>query len=112
MFWEACAHRPGYNCGMSTVAAKSTLWALVDGSPWIDASALLAAVKAELSNGPLDFRTRLLVCDSYRALEHHWGAAKLASLAGDFGSKLQMMLDEELGAAGFPTLERRIVDSL
>lgn len=97
---------------MSTVATNSGLWALVEGARWIDASALLAAMSSELSNRPLDFRTRLLLRDSYRALEHHWGAAKLASLAGDCGSKLQMILREDFGEPGFPTLEQRIVDSV
>src|ERR1039458_6804653 len=96
---------------MTTVAINPGLWALVDGARWIDASALLAAITSELSNGPLDFRTRLLLRDSYRALEHHWGSVKLASLTGDVGSKLQTILREDLGDPCFPTLEERIVDS-
>jgi uncharacterized nucleotidyltransferase DUF6036 len=112
MFWKAYALRQGYNSGMSSVATNSSLWALVDGSPWIDASALLNAVKLELSNSPLDFRTRLLVRDSYRALEHHWGSVKLASITSDFDSKLKLILREDLGDPGFPTLEQRIVESV
>jgi hypothetical protein len=97
---------------MTTVAGKSGLWALVDGAPWIDASRLLCEIKAELSNAPLDFRTRLLLRDSYRALERHWGSSRLGSLTHDVQGKLQPILTEDLGEPGFPTLEKRIVESL
>jgi hypothetical protein len=97
---------------MTPIAANSSLWSLVDGARWIDASELLGAIKLELSNAPFDFRTRLLLRDSYRALEHHWGSARLTALAGEVGSKLQTILTENLGDTGFPTLEQRIVESV
>jgi hypothetical protein len=97
---------------MTTFATNSGLWALVDGARWIDATALLDAIKQELSNTPLDFRTRLLLRDSYRALEQHWGSSRVASLTSDVHDRLQPILIENLGEPGFPTLEKRIVESL
>jgi hypothetical protein len=95
---------------MTPVAVNSRLWSLVDGARWIDPSDLLRAIKLELSNGPCDFRTRLLVRDSYRALESHWGHSKLSLSVADVGVKLGPILEEDLGEAGFPTLGQRMME--
>jgi hypothetical protein len=96
---------------MSSIAANSTLWSLVKGTPFVDPTELLAALEQELARRPHDFRTRLLIRDSYRALERYWGAARVASLCSEFNAKLSPILDEDLGEPGFPSLEQRIMDA-
>jgi len=97
---------------MTSVAVNSRLWSLVNGARWIDPSDLLGAIKQELSNCPYDFRTRLLMRDSYRALEYHWGQSKLSSLAADVDVKLRPILEEDLGKPGFPTLRQRMMERI
>ncbi|HEY9871625.1 MAG TPA: hypothetical protein V6D08_20885, partial [Candidatus Obscuribacterales bacterium] len=49
-------------------------WDLIWGQPYIDAGRLAAAIQHELASNPRpDFRTRLLIRDSSRALQSYWG---------------------------------------
>ncbi len=96
---------------MSPTAATPDLWSLVRGTPQVDPAKLLAAIETEARRSPHDFRTRLLLRDSYRALEHRWGIEKITSqFSADALAILQPILIEELGEPGFPTLERRLME--
>jgi Nucleotidyltransferase of unknown function (DUF6036) len=96
---------------MSSVATKPDLWSLVQDAPSIDPMELLDAVAREARRPPHDFRTRLLLRDSYRALEHRWGSDKAISLLpADVRARVEAILLENLGDTGFPTLERRIME--
>jgi hypothetical protein len=96
---------------MSTVTAKPDLWSLVQGAPSIDPMELVSAVNREAGRLPHDFRTRLLIRDSFRALENRWGRDRTISLlSGDVRATVEAILLENLGDAGFPTLERRIME--
>jgi Nucleotidyltransferase of unknown function (DUF6036) len=96
---------------MSTTATTPDLWSLVRGTPQVDPATLLAAIEVEVRRAPHDFRTRLLLRDSYRALEHRWGSEKITSqLSADASAILQPILGEDLGKPGFTTLERRLME--
>lgn len=96
---------------MASIAAKPDLWSLVRGTPRIDPTSLLAAIESEARHPPHDFRTRLLLQESYRALEHLWGTEKITShLSADVRATLEAILAEDLGDPGFPSLERRIME--
>src|SRR5205823_2798345 len=65
-----------------------------------------------------DFRTRLLIRDSVRAIETHWGAARTRAWLSKLphGEQIRTICDVVTGEAeadeyGFPSLERRIVDA-
>src|SRR5882762_2050431 len=95
--------------------AVDELWAVARAMPPVDAIALARAVEdAVMSSDPLDYRTRLLIRDSLRALECHWGhdrfdrwlrnSARFQQLSG-IGDSLSPSDDR-----GFPFLARNIVD--
>jgi phage-related protein len=94
------------------VAATKSLWNLVWGKPQVDPTDLASAISAELDNEPFDFRTRLLIRDSLRALEQYWGTGQfdrwLHQCAGR--DMLEAILSEDLGDAGFPSLRERLMD--
>ena len=97
--------------------AVDELWSVASGTPHVDAAALARAVEGAVTDEPSDYRTRLLVRDSLRALEYHWGRERFEQwlknsrrrasieLAGDRASLNDT--DEE---RGFPTLRRRVMD--
>lgn len=91
------------------------LWRLARGGQPIDATELAAALDEQASDPHPDFRTRLLVRDSLDALGRHWGRERLAAWLAAAPSRSALRAaawDEDLGPAGFPTLERRIMDAV
>lgn len=96
---------------MSTTARQFDLWSAIRRSPTVDPWDLLAAVEAECFQPHHDFRTRLLIRDSLRALAGHWGLAdlqsKLSPLARSIGERAEAA---DMGDRGFPTLMRRIME--
>src|SRR5438067_2064696 len=96
---------------MPTTPVQPDLWSLVTGAPSIDPEALLAAIEREASESHHDFRTRLLVRDALAALRHTWGAPKIdARLSSAARALADRLATENLGPAGFPTLESRMDD--
>lgn len=88
------------------------LWTLTRCFPSIDPERLARAVEAAVEAGEhLDFRTRLLVRDSVRALERHWGRPRLARWLRNnpVGPRIEAIRQEDLGEVGFPSLEARIM---
>src|SRR5437016_5045274 len=98
---------------MRPVAAEPDLWELVYLKPWIDPNALLAAVSRECANPAPDFRTRLLLRDSFDALKHHFGPAVIENrLDKNVRQFLDRLGAEDLGEPKFLNLERRMANSL
>ncbi len=89
-------------------------WKLVWGQPYIDSQTLAAAIEQDLErNAQSDFRTRLLVRDAAAAIRSFWGPRRFAQWLAQspMGPRIRMILEEDLGQAGFSTIRRRLVDS-
>lgn len=99
---------------MRTEDAQVDLWTLTRAQPQIDPTALSRALEREAADGPLDFRTRLLIRDSIDALEAYWGPDRVANWLGQSASRriLVEIHQSELGPAGFPSLKQRIMDAI
>ena len=54
------------------VVRAKDLWSLTRRQ-WVDAEELCAAVEDQVERRDLDYRSRLLIRDSVKALRHHWG---------------------------------------
>ena len=110
---SAAADVTGYTPAMSVAARQPVdLWAVIRRSSTVDPTDLLAAVEAECREPEHDFRTRLLIRDSLRALAGYWGEpalrAKLSPLVWSTRDRTER---DGLGEdRGFPTLMRRIMD--
>lgn len=90
-------------------------WRLVWGQPYIDSSALAAAIENDLLCHPQpDYRTRLLLRDAAQALRSYWGASRFQCwlAASSVRERLQAILDERFPETGFPSIRRRLVDSI
>ncbi len=90
-------------------------WRLVWGQPYIDSATLAAAIESDLQRQPQpDYRTRLLVRDAARAIRSFWGAAKFRRwlAASPVRERLRAILNEPFPETGFPSLRRRLVDSI
>jgi hypothetical protein len=89
------------------------LWSLTFGRPWIDPADLAAMLEWEVGQ-PLDYRTRLLIRDSLDALSRHWGPDLFDAWLEQSPSAeaLEAIRKSDFDDVGFPSLERRIVDSL
>ncbi len=90
----------------------SELWQLVWGKPEVDPTALTQAIEKELSNAPLDFRTRVLIRDSTKALENYWGPKRWQQWLSrsPVQTNIQAICSEELGEPGFPFLKDQLMD--
>ncbi len=87
-------------------------WELVWGQPYIDAERLAAAIEADLAKTPSpDFRTRLLVRDSVRALKAYWGTKRFSHwLAGSpEAERIRAISVEKLGRTGYHSIKERLV---
>lgn len=92
------------------VQAHPNLWQTVVGRSQIDPDELADAVQGELlSNRRLDSRDRLLVRDSLLALRCRLGDGWLRERLARVQDKVENILSEEFGEAGFPTLQERLV---
>ena len=92
--------------------AQLDLWSLVQGTPSVDRSALLRAIAREVESGEhLDFRTRLLIRDSFNAIARHWGREQsLQRLKPAAREAIEAILASDLGEVGFPSLEHRLME--
>jgi hypothetical protein len=90
-------------------------WELVWGQPYIDADRLSLAMKRELLHREtMDFRTRLLIRDSVRALESFWGKKRFFKWLKEshVESKVQKILHEDFGEEGFHNIGSRLVANI
>ncbi len=90
-------------------------WRLVWGQPYIDSSVLAAAIESDLQRHPQpDYRTRLLLRDAAEAIRSFWGVAKFRRwlAASPARQRLRAILNERFPETGFPSIRRRLVDSI
>jgi hypothetical protein len=88
----------------------------LSGGQAIDSWALARALEAQVAHAradELDYRTWLLVRDSLDVLTRQWGDKKLEKWLGMCagGEVLRQIRRSELGAAGFPSLEHRVMET-
>jgi len=93
------------------VMAQKDLWSIVR-HPYVDADVLADAIVDQIHQGELDYRSRLLVRDSLKALEHHWGPHRLSEWLSNSSVEQQLgtILQETFERIGFPTLEQRVME--
>src|SRR5947209_5184355 len=97
---------------MSSAAVQHDLWSLVTGNPSIDPQALLVAIDQAATTPDHDFRTKLLIRDALAALRQYWGSDVLDARLSTAARSLRDCIDAaDLGAAGFPSLERRMAEA-
>jgi hypothetical protein len=90
---------------------SQNLWSVVRNAPTVDPLDLLTAVQGECDRGDPDFRTRLLIRDSLRALTGYWGEQDLAARLSPKLLEIRETVErDDLGDRGFPTLARRLMD--
>jgi hypothetical protein len=95
------------------IRSSSELWELPFAQPQIDPIRLASAIVQQVRDDDLDFRTRLLIRDSMRALKKYWGDSRFAEWMHETGiaGRLEGILNEDLGEPGFTALERRLMDA-
>jgi hypothetical protein len=99
--------------------AVEELWLVAQGSQFVDADTLSAAVEsAAASPEPLDYRTRLLIRDSLTALESYWGDQRFHQWLARSPSREKIesvrdpdYFDEDPEEIGFPSIARRVMDA-
>jgi Nucleotidyltransferase of unknown function (DUF6036) len=95
------------------VVRAKDLWSLVQNHQWVDPEDLRAAVEDQVTRRDLDYRSRLLIRDSLKALRHHWGDERIEGwLSGSpLGREIETICrgpwDDD---RGFSSLMRRVVD--
>lgn len=102
-------------------AAVNELWNVANRGAHVDAGALAGAIEAAI-DGPvesLDYRTRLLIRDSTRALAMLWGQERLQTWLHASPRRRAIeracdpaFFDSGPAEVGFPSLERRVVDAI
>jgi hypothetical protein len=96
--------------------AVEELWSVAQGAPHVDAQRLARAVEDAVVDNDLDYRTRLLMRDSLRALEAHWGADRFKKWLHHSPRRkdIELACDPAFFDAsedrGFRSLERRVMD--
>jgi hypothetical protein len=95
----------------SPPAATPDLWELALRHPHIDPDVLALALERQATYPPLDFRTRLLIRDSLRALRTVWGEERVTRWVADSPARATFAAieQEDLGIEGFPSLASRIM---
>jgi hypothetical protein len=89
------------------------LWSLALGPPAIEPLDLTAAIEDQVARQDLDYRSRVLIRDSVRALRQCWGEARTARWLQEspHGREIEAIckgpFDDD---RGFPSLTRRVMD--
>jgi hypothetical protein len=88
------------------------LWSLVRKRPQVDPRDLAGAIRGEVHQAPLDYRTRLLVRDSIEALRRHWGNTRLEQWLNQCPEQqtIRAVCNEEYDKTGFPSLNNRLME--
>jgi hypothetical protein len=96
-------------------AVAQDLWSLTWGRPHIDPRDLAAAVEQQAARSDqLDFRTRLLIRDSIRAIEKVWGKQRTRAWLDVSPQRdvIDSILHVDFGADGFRTLNDRVMTTV
>lgn len=103
------------------ISPADELWAVTRGGSFVDADALSRAVEkaCDTDASSLDYRTRLLVRDSLRALTARWGDERLRLWLNSSPRRIEIerardpaFFDPDPAEIGFPSLERRVVNAI
>ncbi len=88
------------------------LWTLVQERPEIDPNDLADAVVSQVSDEPLDYRTRMLIHDSVDALSQFWGLSRTEKWLAhcSFQHEIGVIRQEAFDKIGFPSLGRRLME--
>ncbi len=100
---------------MIMVVRAKDLWSLVRNHQWVDAQELRAAVEDQVARRDLDYRSRLLIRDSVKALRHHWGEERVENWLKEspVGEQIATICRGPWQCdRGFPSLMERVVDVL
>jgi hypothetical protein len=95
------------------VVPAKDLWGLVLNHQWVDPQALRAAVEDQVVRRDLDYRSRVLIRDSVKALRHYWGDERVEGwLKGSpVGAEIEAICcgpwDDD---RGFSSLMKRVMD--
>ena len=95
-----------------TGTRPSPLWSLAKRQ-WFDPAALPPAIEQQITDGDLDFRSRLLVRDSVAALREVWGPQRTDQWLDQspLRAEIESICAQDLGRVGFPFLKSRLVDT-
>ncbi len=87
------------------------LWNLTLPGRQIDPGELAKALVELAESEALDFRTKLLIRDSFRALRLHWGEERFVKWisAAPSHERMEQIANSDLGPPGFWSLEKRIM---
>lgn len=92
--------------------AQPDLWTLALERQQLDPSELADAIRLQVHQQPLDFRTRLLIRDGINALRHAWGEQRtqqwLSGLPEE--QELNRICQAITDPAGFPSLTHRLME--
>jgi len=89
------------------------LWSLALGCQCVDPQDLAEAIEDQVVSGDLDYRSRLLIRDSIKALRHHWGSERVADWlnACPVGGTVEAICNQQFECnRGFSSLMDRVVD--
>lgn len=89
------------------------LWGLVNYHHHVDPQRLTEAIEDQVARRDLDYRSRLLIRDSVKALRDYWGDERVTTwLAnGAFGPQIEAICQGPFDDnRGFPSLMRRVMD--
>lgn len=95
------------------VVFAKDLWSLVQHQQHIDPRDLTAAIEDQVARHDLDYRSRVLIRDSLKALRHYWGTERVAAWldSSPRGKEIETVCqgpwDDD---RGFPSLMRRVMD--
>jgi hypothetical protein len=95
-----------------TVASKD-LWTLALDQHWIDPEELAQAVVEQIAQEDLDYRSRVLIRDSVKALRHRWGPGRLEAWLSNsgIGDRIASICEGPWeDDRGFPSLMSRLME--
>jgi hypothetical protein len=94
------------------VLRAKDLWDLVLHRQHIDPSELAEAIEAQAAQGPIDYRTRLLIHDGVGALQNHWGPSVTESWlrASPACDVIEPICREVFDRVGFPYLSEQLME--
>jgi hypothetical protein len=89
------------------------LWGLAWTRQHLDPHELAAAIQEQVRKRDLDYRSRVLIRDSVKALRGYWGPERTSAWleASPFGREIEAICNQEFDDdRGFPSLMWRVVD--
>src|SRR4051794_37257177 len=89
------------------------LWNVAVRHQWVDPQDLTEAIEEQIASGDLDYRTRVLIRDSVKALRNYWGPDRVSGWlqACPAGQAVEAICNQVFeDDRGFSSLMERVVD--